>query len=197
MSCRRFRVSIIEGEAGTLSDEAARRLSHHLRSCPRCSIEARLARDLLALRGEVPFGVDVTARVMCSIRRLRGIDREDVTPYQLGWSAAAAMMGVVTLIGIGWLLLPELNRGGQELTALVRGLAPALSRLIEPLGALLAVPFKLLGSLLRTLGGLVTLLPRLQSAGVAAATLSFVTMTGTITYFVGRDWRYAAVREEP
>ena len=150
-----------------------------------------MLRDLLSLRGEIPWEIDVRSTVMERLRALGGIDRDEISVAQLGWSAAFASIWVLALLaGLGW-LLPESVPLIGELAGLIRALGDAAAAAGAALLALLALPFKLAAILVKPLGALGTLLRQLEPLGVAAVAVSYAAMAATISLVVGRDLRRA------
>jgi len=195
MRCPDAKKALLERSLGTALPELLSGLSEHLEHCAACAererSEQRMLRDLLSLRGEIPWEIDVRSTVMERLRALGGIDRDEISVAQLGWSAAFASIWVLALLaGLGW-LLPESVPLIGELAGLIRALGDAAAAAGAALLALLALPFKLAAILVKPLGALGTLLRQLEPLGVAAVAVSYAAMAATISLVVGRDLRRA------
>ena len=72
MRCRRAQAAVVERGSGLLAPAEELALQRHLKGCPDCASEERiehlLRAELSALRQEIPYPVDVRARVMPRIR---------------------------------------------------------------------------------------------------------------------------------
>jgi len=184
---------MVELGLGLLDAAAESALRAHLASCPRCAAEARAegrVRDALrTLREEYPGEIDVRARVG---RRLAAGEfpyGAEASARQLGWAAAFA---AACLVGLGAglrLLLPELPPLWNETAGLVSALGGALEGLARVLIALLALPLKLFGVLIRTLGAFGSPLSRLEPLAFAAVALGYAGMSATAVLVLGRDLR--------
>ena len=195
MRCREARRAVMErgpGSSRTLIDPALR---GHLERCPSCAAEERLERllrkDLGALRDEPFPAIDVREEVMARVRRAGRPVRDEVPPRQLGWAALVVAAWVLVLLGGLGLLLPDLPELFEETRGLGRALGAAVAGLVPVLLTLLALPLKLAGVALRTLGALGSLVGRLQPLGMTAVAISYVVMAATIALVVGRDLRRA------
>jgi len=133
MLCRHARDAIVERELDLLTPEVIEALDLHLDGCRACSAasadERQFVSGMAALRGEIPFELDVTPRVMfhVSTRWLHSIP--EVTTRQLGWCAAVAVAAAIALAVTGWGIVPGLEpvaRGIGSLTAGLFGLAERL-----------------------------------------------------------------------
>ena len=92
MNCRSAKAAINERTLGRLASGRAVALEAHLRHCAACASIERADRwvvdELASLRGQIPYTVDVRRRVMIEIERFEPLDRQEVSPWQLGWATA-------------------------------------------------------------------------------------------------------------
>lgn len=193
MRCRDAGPALVERGLGLLEPRAEAALRAHLERCPRCAAEARveglLGEALLSLRGDCPHELDVSARVGGRLHLLRPQDFEEVPARQLGWAAAFAVACLGGLIAGFWFLLPDLPPLLDGAAGVASSLGGALEGLARAALALLALPVKLLGVLVRMLTACGTLLARLEPVAVAVVGLGYAAMAATITLVLGRDLR--------
>jgi hypothetical protein len=193
MRCREAGPALIERKLGQLEPGRESALRAHLEVCPRCAAEARVEESLgdalLSLRGEYPYRVDVRVRVGRRLSDLRPSDLEEVPARQLGWAAVFAAACVAGLVAGFWLLLPDLPSLLDGAAGLASALGGILQGLARALLALLVLPFKLLGVLVRMLGTFGSMLSRLEPVAVAAMALGYAAMATTVTLVLGRDIR--------
>ena len=191
MDCRAARKAIVERSLGLLATGLDEALCRHLEGCESCRaeqvVEQRLKLDLESLRGSFPHAIDVHGRVLREIGTLGGIEREVVPARQIGWAAAAAVACGLGLLAILPWLWPDLSPLLADLRIAASTFIKIIGELAAPLVSLLALPFKLAGTLFRMLAALFSLLSRLQPAAIAALTACYVVMATTITLVVGRD----------
>jgi len=195
MRCHRARTAIVDRELGRLDAGTQAELRHHLADCADCGADAalgqRLAHDLSALRGEIPFEVDVTRPVLARIADLQARGVEESSPRLLAWAGAAAL---ITTLALAYGLresLPDMFRVARDMSAVAASLRGAAVPLITVLAGLLSVGFQLAGAMLESLAGLAPLLHKLRPLVAAGGGLAAATMVTTIVYFVGRDLRGA------
>ena len=147
-------------------------------------LEQRMIADLARLRRELPFSVDVTARVVAEVRRLGPPPRPSIATRKVAvWSIAAGLAAAAALAALlipgapGWLgQLAELagwaaGRGGAALT----GLPAAAARAIAWVAGFLA-----------SFRGIAQALAPAVTGALAAALAG---MAGITAYVVGRDLR--------
>jgi hypothetical protein len=184
-------MAVVERGLGLLAPADELALRRHLESCPDCAAEERIERllrdELSSLRQEIPHPVDVRTRVMPRIHTLVGVAREEVPARHLGWAGALAATCSVALLAGLWLLLPELPALLRVTGGLISSLGSAALVLSASLLTLIALPFKLIGIAIDTLGSLGPVASRLEPVGLVAVGLSYAAMAATITLVVGRD----------
>ena len=193
MRCRDTETGLVELGLGLLEPRAESALLAHLQVCPRCAEEARaerlLAHAIGSLREEYPHEIDIRPRVGLRLAGLRPRDLEEVPARQLGWAAVGAAACLAALAAGFWVLLPDLPPLLDGAASLASSLGGVLEGLVRTLLALLALPFKLLGALLRMLGAFGSLLARLEPVAIAAVALGYAGMAATVTLVLGRDLR--------
>lgn len=142
--------------------------------------ERRLLEDLGRLRRELPFSVDVTARVLAEVRRLGPPARQTAPSRRmvLGW-AAAALLGVAVLLVLA---VPEL-------APVLSWLAGAGTAVVRTAAASPAVAARMVARAADFLSAFRGLAVVLAPAVVAAAAASLIGMAAITTYVVGRDLR--------
>ncbi len=194
MRCRHTgttRKSLLDRELGIAQPGSIAMLESHLESCPGCAALARgertLSHDLSRLRLELPFEIDITARVLDAVEARPTVRRDAVSPASLGWaSAVAAAAGLVLALAL-WQMLPDLAplvSAGTDLLAPVGG---AILKLAGVALDLLLVPLKMLWSLAGKLLGLTDRLASWQPLLTLAVGLGYGLMAVIIALFVGRD----------
>lgn len=203
MICRQSRMMLIDRELGSLDPEAYAALHRHLQGCAACRVEAqegeRLRDDLTLLRGEAPFEIDVRSRVLARVAELGPPAADELSLRQQALYAAAALLGGIVILGSLWDLLPGFVEPARGAIAFLSGVGGVVASLAAPIGDLLAIPFKLLWSLLGSIGSMASLVERVAPLGAAAAAavaLLTGTMSVTVVYFVGRDLLARPLREE-
>ncbi len=194
MQCRHTgttRKSLLDRELGIAPPVTLARLASHLETCPDCVELARgertLSRDLSGLRLEIPFEVDVTARVLHEVRTSSAAPREVVSPVSLGWASAVAAAAGVALAVALWQMLPGLTplvSAGADLLAPVGG---AIVKLAGAALDVLSVPLKMLWSLAGKLWTLTGRLASWEPLFTLAVGLGYGLMAVIIALFVGRD----------
>ena len=193
MRCARARSAIVQRQLSLLSPREQVDLERHLRDCAACSAEAelegRLAGDLLSLREEYPLELDVSRRVMAEIARTGEPERREVPDRQLVWSAIAATVATAALLATAKQFLPIVPEALQAMQVLASSALTVVTEVARPVLALLAIPFKLLGILLESVGGLSPLVDAGRPAMTSMTIVSCVLMTLTTFYVVGRDLR--------
>jgi len=195
MNCREARRAIVERSLEAFSPEKNAALLRHLGRCDRCASEERFERrlkgELASLRGEFPRVIDVRQRVMHEISGLGRVERDLVTPRQVGWAAAAALACGLGLLGsLPW-LWPQLAPVLAELKVLAATFGKVGADLTAPFLMLLSLPFKLAVAMLKSLTGLSSLLDKLEPAAIGTISICFMAMAATVTLVVGRDLRKA------
>jgi hypothetical protein len=190
MRCRAARTAILDAESAALTHERKAALSRHLSGCAACRTERRmgcdLRADLAALRGEAPLQIDIAPRVMARLAAIDPVRHEDVPTRELAWAALTAGIGALLL---GWAFiewLPGVGRFARAILVAAGSIGSAVLQVVEPLGAMLAAPFKLLGSLLRWIA---PYLADLQPLAIGTAAACTAGMVVTITLILGRDLR--------
>ncbi len=182
---------MLHHELGLVPAARSAALAAHLESCRECAAwdarEQALTDAILGLRVELPFQVDVSARV---ISRLAGVDpahADQLTTRQAGWfSAVAVAFGTALLIGL-WKVAPDLPLLADTARAMLAVAGHIVTGLGGPLLAFVA-------TLARSAGGTIlsfkALYGPLQQAGpVAIATIALCTtmMAASILLVLGRD----------
>jgi hypothetical protein len=193
MRCREARAAIVEQGLTGLPARHDPVLRRHLEGCTACAEEDRVERllreDLRSLREELPFPLDVRARVMPRIQALEPVERDEVPLRHLGWAAAFAAACFAGLLAGLWTLFPQIQSLLSTGGSLVASLGRAFSSVLAPVLTLIALPFKLAGTVIDALGALGPLVARLEPVGILAVGLSYAAMAAIITLVVGRDLR--------
>lgn len=193
MRCRDAGPALVELGLGLLDPATEAALRAHLELCPRCAAEARaegpLRAAVRALHEEYPLEIDVRSRVLHGLADPGTPDLTEVSVRQLGWAAACAAACLVALVAGLRLLLPELPPLWNETAGLVSTFGGALEGLVRAMFALLALPLKLFGVLVRLLGAFGSLLARLEPVAVVAVALGYAAMSGTAALVLARDLR--------
>lgn len=193
MRCRTARKWILERQLGRRAGVHETALGAHVRTCPDCASDARageaLARQLAALRADIPFPLDVADLVMLRIGALGTVKRSDRSGHQLAGIAAATLLVALGILGtVAW-HAPALLNGLQVAGGVLFELAAASLRFLRPAGDLLGALGELIAhagsALLAVLSPLGRLAPSFH--GMAFATL--LIMTATTAFLVGRDLR--------
>lgn len=122
MRCEQAREALTLRDAGALGSTELVRLQNHLGRCNACVEFARneraIVEELASLRGRADVTVDVRARVLREVRELEPGTGDRVSPFQLGWAAAAALAASVGLAwGFRW-AEPGMGAAGGKLVAL-------------------------------------------------------------------------------
>ena len=195
MNCREARRAIVERSLEPLMPERDAALRRHLGRCACCAAEERFERrlknELATLRGECPQTVNIRQRVMRELSGMGSVERDLVTPKQIGWAAAAAIACSIGLLGsLPW-LWPQLTPLLAELKAMAATFGRIGADLTAPFLTLISLPFKLAVTMLKSLSGFSSLLSKLEPAAIGTIAICFMAMAATITLVVGRDLRKA------
>jgi len=201
MRCRIARKTLLDVELSLARPETGRALEAHLAGCADCaalaSRERDLTADLAALRGELPFPVDVTARVAARLSTLPPHAHADIGLRQFGWAVTAAVIFAVTLLaGLGRAApdLPGLFTEGRTFLA---GLWLATSGLATPAAALATTLARAFGDLAASLAPAARTLKSLQPVALVTVAACTAMMLSSIVLVVGRDFmRPRWTREE-
>jgi anti-sigma factor RsiW len=197
MSCPVNRSRLVELELGLLPPGHAARLRAHIERCEACATSAlderRLSESLAVLRGEIPFEIDVTARVVRRIGEIAPKDHGDVPAWQLGWAAATAACLAVVVFASFVLVSGDLALVARDAWTAARGLTETLGRGLSALLSLVAVPFRILVWLLDQLSRLGPLVARLEPFVVASSAGAIAIMAATVILVVSRDLRIRAI----
>jgi hypothetical protein len=191
-----------ERSLGRLSSAETVRLAAHLAQCPTCRAaeqsDRRIENELRALRGQIPYEVDVRRRVMLEIDRFGSIDRQEVSTWQLGWAAGVAGLGVIALLTLLWGSWPEWRTGAENVLVLLQGLADVSVSLAALSISVLTIPFKLIVGLQTLWTEIPSAAARFEPVAIAGIAVCYLAMAGTIVKVVGRDLRHAstATRED-
>lgn len=191
MNCRKARREMLERSLGALPAARERALHRHRSGCATCEAalraDDRLVGELAALRADYPGPVDVSARVLAEVARLRVVDRRSIPANQVGWAAAvaASLCALSLLVLGGWATRPEVL---ETLRLTVRTLGGLVAPLAAALLTLVSVPFKLLGVLAEALGELAPVVALLKPLVTATLLGSAFVMVLIITTVVGRDF---------
>lgn len=202
MTCRHLRSSFADLELELARPEERIRLEAHLAGCATCAswvaAERRLTASLVSLRTEMPFEIDVTARVRARLGRLAPAARSEVSVREFAWSAAAVgAFSVGLLLGL-WRLAPALVPLVAEARATLDALGSAASTLLAPVAALISTAVKASGSLLASLGSVAGAIEALQPVAIGMVVLCALMMTASIVLVVRRDLqRPRWIQEEP
>jgi hypothetical protein len=193
MNCRRASLASVERDLSGLPADVEAALKTHLAGCPACAERERAERlmleDLAALRRTAPDEVDVRERVAAALRDDPPLAPRDVSPWQLGWAAAAALAAVAVLLPAVGASLRSAAPALRDLRAAAEGLATAAGSLISALVGIAAVPAGWLLGIVGPDGPLWALAERAQPAAVGTTAVLYATMAVAITIVVGRDLR--------
>ncbi len=193
MRCREARTTFTELELGLTRAEARGMLATHLARCSDCtawvSRERRLTASLATLRTELPFEIDVSARVATALGELLPASAGRVSGRELAWSGAVAAAASLSLALGLWQLTPGLAPLAVRLRGLGSALLSAASTLTSPVEGLVATVARVLGDLLASLGKVAGTLESLQPIAIATVAISTLMMAVSIVLVVGRDLR--------
>ncbi len=193
MSCARTRSKLVELELGLLPAGQASRLAAHLEHCAACASaaheEVRLSESLTGLRGEIPFEIDVTARVASRIGDIPPNYGSDVPARQLAWAAAAAAGFAVAVFASFILVSGDAAIVARDVWTAAVGLTETLGRALMGLLSMAAVPFRILVLLLDQLSRLGPFFARAEPFVVALSAVAIAVMAGTVVLVVSHDIR--------
>ena len=190
MRCRRARKFLVERDLGLLSGPARAALDAHLADCVDCVARARsdaaLTADLLSLRVDAPFGIDVRNRVVAGLPATRPAGFGELRTQPFGWAVAGAIASAVALV---WGLLemtPTFPALAQYVGSLFQSAKPLVASSLAMLATLATAAGRLLANLL---GATAPVFRSLEPIATTAILASFVMMSCTIALVVARDLR--------
>lgn len=190
MHCREARRMRLAEAAHTLPSSRLGLLRAHLACCPECAEENRMdgwiERDLAALRGELPFDLDVSPRILEAVALLGPPPGERPSARLLGWAVAASIAaGLVSLTALGSLIAGR-GQAIDQAAGLFQALGSAAATLLRPVWGLtrtvLAAVLSL-GEAVTGPGGPAQVIHTASWSLVAAWFLA----VATSVWFVGRD----------
>jgi hypothetical protein len=153
----------------------------------RHDLERRLIDDLERLRQDLPFSVDVTARVMAEVRRLGPPPRPAIASRRVVvWSSAAAILLATGVALLALLGLPAWAGDLGQAAARTAGLGGSILRFAAWVPGAAARAVAQCVDFMTAFRGLAVALAPAVAAAMAAA---LVAMTGITSYVVGRDLR--------
>jgi hypothetical protein len=147
-------------------------------------LEQRMVADLARLRRELPFSVDVTARVVAEVRRMGPPPRVSVASRRL--AVGSAVGGVAAAIALAALLVPGMQGWLGQLGELAGWAVGALGTTLVGLPAAAARLIAWSAGFLASFRGLAAAVAPAVTAALGAALAG---MVGITAYVVGRDVR--------
>jgi hypothetical protein len=193
MHCREAQAALLDRELAPGETPAGAELLAHLAGCPDCAAlaaaERQLSNALRELRLDPAPPVDVTARVLEGLPALDRAGTGEVSTWQLGWAASAALLCGLALLGTLWRMLPALSGPAQEIWTLALGLRHSLGSLGSAAVTLISAVLKTAGRLLQALAPLAGALQGLEPVVIGGLASCAAIMAGTIVFVVGRDLR--------
>ena len=148
-----------------------------------------LERMLTALREELPFEIDVSARVASGLEQLHPAALDRLPRRELAWSGGiAASIATALLVGL-WQLAPSLPLMAIRARTLAGTLYSAISTLASPFEGFVAGTAKLLGDLVASFGKIAGSLENLQPVAILMVAVCTLMMAASIVLVVGRDIR--------
>lgn len=191
MHCRNARKELLRDELGLVSAARATALAAHLESCPACATwsarERALTEAIEGQRVELPFPIDVSARVVLGVAGIDPAPADRLTGTQAGWfSAVALAFGTLLLIGL-WIVAPDLRLLADTARAMLSGAGHVATGLGAPLLALGGTLVRSLGGSASSLKALYGPLQQLGPVAIATIVLSTTMMAASILLVLGRD----------
>ena len=190
MRCRRARRFLVERDLGLLSGRARAALDAHLTGCVDCvahaTADAALTADLLSLRVDTPFEIDVRDRVVADLPATLPTGLGELRTQPFGWAVAGAIASAVALVWGLWELTSTLPALAQYAGSLFQGAKPLVASSLATLATFATAVGQLLANLL---GAAAPVFRSLQPVATTAILASFVMMSCTIALVVARDLR--------
>ena len=169
------------------------RVVDHVATCGACRTwvadQESLTLVLGELRREIPFDVDVTARVAAGVAAMDAPTRDVPSRRLLGWAAGAGLAAAILLAGILWAQSPDLAQIAAGARALFAALGEAASSLTTPLATLVPTVMRPVGRLIVAAGTVARSASEFRWLAVAMITLCSAMMATTIFLVVSRDVR--------
>jgi len=191
MRCRRARSAIVNWGLGLLPAREAAELRLHLEHCAACQAESvaesRMVSELAALRRTLPAGLEVGRRVAVAVGELGPVARDEVSPRQLGWAAAATVAAGLVLALVLIAALPSAPALARELRALGGLAAGTWGRLEPALLALGLLPLRFIGTVAARLAAAATALQQFAPLARSLTLAACAWMILTIGAVVARD----------
>lgn len=196
MRCRRAQRLLISRETDPPAEALARALEQHLDRCHACCTAARVdewaVAGLTALRGRIPYPIDVRSRVALRLGRLAPLRRHEVATRQLAGAAVVAVLGVVALLVSLASMWPEWRSGLESLPALLGGLFDVAAFAASAVLALIRLPLELASAMSGPAAALVRWLGRLEPVAIVAVSVCYLLMGASMLHVIGRDLRNPA-----
>jgi hypothetical protein len=145
--------------------------------------------ELRALRGTIPYQIDVRRRVMAELDALGAVSRHEVSVRELALATLTALTGLIGLGVVVRFSWPEWTAAGGPLSIVIGAVGGLVSGVWTVLKTVLTIPVKLILVVGDAAGSLAFLAAELQSVAVIAIASCYVIMGLTIVHFVGRDLR--------
>ena len=167
-------------------------IDRHVAGCDGCRAALRREEMLARALGDVASlpepRVDVVSRVRLSIAGLCGTDRRLVRPAELAWSAAAASLVGIAVLGAGIAWRAPILEAVRSLRALLLAMSAAASGVLRALEPMLAVAWRFTIRVLEPVAaGIGTWTDDLFRAGASATTVALALAAALTVIVVGRD----------
>jgi hypothetical protein len=167
-------------------------VDRHVAGCEACRAALRRERALSSALGEVASlpvpQVDVVSTVRLAVEGLRGTDRRLVRPAELAWSAGAATLVGIAVLGAGIAWRAPILEAVRSLWALLLAMSAAASGVLRALEPMLAVAWRFTIRVLEpVVTGLGSRTDDLFRAGASATTVALAFAAALTAIVVGRD----------
>jgi len=150
----------------------------------RADLEQRMIEDLARLRRELPFSVDVTARVVVEVRRMGAPPRTAIASRRV--AVASAVAGMAAAAALAALLIPGASIWLAQLGGLAAWATATVVSALGKLPGLLVSGIVWVADFLASFRGLAGMLAPATAGAMAAALAG---MVGITLFVVGRDLR--------
>lgn len=191
MNCSRARASFVEWELSLLPPDEADAVQAHLESCVECARLARgeraLTAGLLRLRVELPYRMDVSARIMAEISRRGSQAPARVPARHFGWATAAAMLAAAVLAGAAFPSISQLRQVLAASTLAILDLGRAMATALAPLAPYAQAAWRTVLAFGRAAGDLITAAMHLEPLARPAVVVSALAALTLSSLVIGRD----------